>query len=147
MPYALIPDGYSLKKVTKAQKSALDEHNRSKAIEKLAGTAGSPILLLVVIAAGLAFLASQFKLPDLSITSIFQSAFPQLAAVLGIKGELSEKGKRNLKILFEEGALALDPNATAGLQFLFPVGVIEGKKEQQKADEERLSQILTGLGI
>ena len=147
MPYALIPDGYSLKKVTKLQKKALDEHNRSKAIERLAGTAGSPILLLVVIAAGLVFLASQFRLPDLSITSIFQSAFPQLAAVLGIKGELSEKGKRNLKILFEEGALALDPNATAGLQFLFPVGGIEGKKEQQKEEKESLTQILTGLGI
>ena len=101
MPYALIPDGYSLKKVTKAQKSALDELNRAKAIERFAGTAGSPILLIAVIAVGIFYLASQFKLPSLDIRDTFQAAFPQVAAILGIKGELSAQGAENLRILME----------------------------------------------
>ena len=140
MPYALIPDGYSLKKVTKLQKKALDEHNRSKAIERFAGTAGSPILLIVVIAAGLFFLASQFKLPGIDIKSVFQNAFPQLAAIVGIKGELSEEGARNLLILTEQGALALDPDASVLAQTLFPT-------PEKKAEKKELRELLTGLGI
>ena len=143
MPYALIPDGYSLKKVTKAQKSALDELNRAKAIERFAGTAGSPILLIAVIAVGFFYLASQFKLPSLDIRDTFQAAFPQVAAILGIKGELSAEGAENLRILMEEGALALNPDAPVLMQTLFPVGGIRGKTEEATARKEQL----TGLGV
>ena len=138
MPYALIPDGYSLKKVTKAQKSALDELNRAKAIERFAGTAGSPILLIAVIAVGIFYLASQFKLPSLDIRDTFQAAFPQLAAIVGIKGTLSDEGAENLLILMEEGALALDPDAPVLMQTLFPT---PEKKAEKKEMKERLKEL------
>jgi hypothetical protein len=96
MPYALIPDGYSLKKVTKAQKSALDELNRAKAIERF--------------------------------------------AIVGIKGTLSDEGARNLLILTEQGALALDPDASVLAQTLFPT-------PEKRAEKKEISELLTGLGL
>jgi hypothetical protein len=140
MPYALIPDGYSLKKVTKAQKSALDEHNRSKAIERFAGTAGSPIFLLVVIAAGLFYLASQFKLPGIDIRDAFQAAFPQLSAVLGIKGELSQEAFDKITTLINEGAIAYDPNASVLAQTLFPT-------PEKRAEKKEMKEQLKELGL
>ena len=47
MPYALIPDGYSLKKVTKLQKEAVNAHNRHENILKLLGNEKVPGLSLV----------------------------------------------------------------------------------------------------
>jgi len=140
MPYALIPDGYSLKKVTKLQKKALDEHNRSKAIERFAGTAGSPILLIVVIAAGLFFLASQFKLPGIDIRQAFQAAFPQLAAIVGIKGELSDEAARKIQILVNEGAIAYDPDASVLAQTLFPT-------PEKRAEKKEMKEQLKELGL
>jgi hypothetical protein len=140
MPYALIPDGYSLKKVTKAQKSALDEHNRAKAVARFAGTAGSPILLLVVIAAGLFYLASQFKLPGIDIRDTFQAAFPQLSAILGIKGELSQEAFDKIMTLIDEGAVAYDPNASVLAQTLFPT-------PEKRAEKKEIKEQLRELGL
>ena len=133
MPYALIPDGYTLKKVTKAQKEALDQHNRAQAIRRFTGSQNSSVILLVALAVGLYFIAKQFKLPNLDIKSVFQQAFPQLAAILGIKGELSAKGAQNMQTLLEEGALALDADASVLMQTLFPVGGVKGKIEELQA--------------
>ena len=45
MPYALIPDGYTLKKVTKLQKEAVNAHNRHENILKLLGNEKVPGLV------------------------------------------------------------------------------------------------------
>ena len=35
MVYALVPDGYALKKVSKQQKEAVDKHNSNEAVQAL----------------------------------------------------------------------------------------------------------------
>ena len=45
MPYALIPDGYSLKKVTKLQKRAVDEKRRHDNVMAFLGNETTPLLI------------------------------------------------------------------------------------------------------
>ena len=45
MPYALIPDGYSLKKVTKLQKQAVNDKRRHDDVVAFLSNDGTPALL------------------------------------------------------------------------------------------------------
>jgi len=54
MPYALIPDGYSLKKVTKLQKQALNDKRRH---DNVVAFINNPELMKQIIITGFAFLA------------------------------------------------------------------------------------------
>ena len=45
MPYALIPDGYSLKKVTKLQKQALTDKRRHDNVVALLNNPNTPIIV------------------------------------------------------------------------------------------------------
>ena len=45
MPYALIPDGYSLKKVTKLQKDAVSSKRRHDNMEALLGNPNTPLVV------------------------------------------------------------------------------------------------------
>ena len=45
MPYALIPDGYSLKKVTKAQKEAVDAKRRHDNVSALLNNPNTPVVI------------------------------------------------------------------------------------------------------
>ena len=45
MPYALIPDGYSLKKVTKLQKQALNDKRKHDNVEALLNNSNTPLLV------------------------------------------------------------------------------------------------------
>ena len=54
MPYALIPDGYSLKKVTKLQKQALSDKRRH---DNVVAFINNPELMKQIIITGVAFLA------------------------------------------------------------------------------------------
>ena len=54
MPYALIPDGYSLKKVTKLQKQALNDKRRH---DDVLAFIANPELMKQIIISGVAFLA------------------------------------------------------------------------------------------
>ena len=56
MPYALIPDGYSLKKVTKAQKQALTDKRRH---DNVVAFIENPELLKQIIITGAAFLIAK----------------------------------------------------------------------------------------
>jgi citrate lyase synthetase len=51
MPYALIPDGYSLKKVTKLQKQAVNEKRRHDDVVAILSNENTPLVLAGVIAA------------------------------------------------------------------------------------------------
>ena len=54
MPYALIPDGYSRKKVTKLQKQALNDKRRH---DNVVAFINNPELMKQIIITGFAFLA------------------------------------------------------------------------------------------
>jgi hypothetical protein len=54
MPYALIPDGYSLKKVTKLEKQAVDSKRRH---DNVVTVLNNPEIIKQIIVAGVAFLA------------------------------------------------------------------------------------------
>ena len=51
MPYALIPDGYSLKKVTRLQKDAVSEKRRHDDVVALLNNENTPLVLAGVVTA------------------------------------------------------------------------------------------------
>ena len=63
MPYALIPDGYSLKKVTKLQKQAVNEKRRHDDVVALLNNENTPLVV-----GGVGLLAATPLLLDLIIT-------------------------------------------------------------------------------
>ena len=72
MPFALIPDGYKLQKVTKLQKEAVDKFYRSQNVDSfLDGQASGELVKAVAIVVTpviLAALAKQVDLGDLDIS-------------------------------------------------------------------------------
>jgi len=69
MSYALVPDGYALKKVTKQQKEVVDKHNSNEAVQSFFDGPASGELVkaiaLVVTPIILIALAKQgFEVPD-----------------------------------------------------------------------------------
>ncbi len=83
MPYALVPDGFDLQKVTKQQKEAVDKHNSNEAIQAFFDGPASGELVkavaIVVTPIVLAALAKQIDLPDFDITSFIDD---QLSKIL-----------------------------------------------------------------
>ena len=83
MPYALVPDGYKLEKVTKAQKEAVEQFASTNATAAfLAGPASGELVKAVAIVVTpivLAALAKQVDLPDFNVTSFLNE---QLSKVL-----------------------------------------------------------------
>ncbi len=72
MPFALIPEGYKLQKVTKLQKEAVDKFYSSKNIDSfLDGQASGELVKAVAIVVTpivLAALAKEIDVPDFNIT-------------------------------------------------------------------------------
>ena len=56
MPYALIPDGFTLKKVTKQQQDAVNRHRRHENVEALIN---NPEIIKQIIITGVALLAAR----------------------------------------------------------------------------------------
>ena len=88
MAYALIPDGYSLKKVTKLQKQAVNEKRRHDDVVALLGNETTPILI-----GGVALAA----LTPILITLILQLLEEQGAVIsnaqkAGVKAALASGG-------------------------------------------------------
>ena len=83
MPYALVPDGYKLEKVTKAQQEAVDRFASTTATTAfLSGPASGELVKAVAIVVTpivLAALAKQVDLPDFNVTSFLNE---QLSKVL-----------------------------------------------------------------
>jgi len=95
MPFALIPEGYKLQKVTKLQKEAVDKFYSSKNIDSfLDGQASGELVKAVAIVVTpivLAALAKQVNLPDFNITEFIDK---QLEKIPGL--DLSALGNFNL---------------------------------------------------
>jgi len=93
MPYALVPEGYKLQKVTKQQKEAVDKHVSNEAVQAfLDGPASGELVKAVAIVVTpivLAVLAKQIDLPD--VTSFLDK---QLEKVPGL--DLSALGEFSL---------------------------------------------------
>jgi len=82
MPFALIPDGFKLQKVTKLQKEAIDRYNSSKNIEAFfEGPASAELVKAVAIVVTpivLAALAKQVDLPDFNITEFIDKQLEKI---------------------------------------------------------------------
>ena len=95
MPYALIPDGYTLKKVTKLQKQAVNDKRRNDDVVAFLSNDGTPALL-----GGTALLA---------LTPFIIDTFKSALEVENII--LSDEQKDKLKTAFE---IALVSNPITG---------------------------------
>ena len=95
MPFALIPEGYELKKVTKLQKEAVDKFYTSQNVDSfLDGQASGELVKAVAIVVTpivLAALAKQVDLPDFNITEFIDK---QLEKIPGL--DLSALGSINI---------------------------------------------------
>jgi hypothetical protein len=95
MPFALIPDGYKLQKVTKLQKEAVDKFYSSKNIDSfLDGQASGELVKAVAIVVTpivLAALAKQVDLPDFNVTDFIDKQLEKLPGL-----DLSSLGQFNL---------------------------------------------------
>ena len=95
MPFALIPDGYKLQKVTKLQKEAVDKFYSSKNIDSfLDGQASGELVKAVAIVVTpivLAALAKQVDLPDFNVTDFIDKQLEKIPAL-----DLSALGQFNL---------------------------------------------------
>ena len=82
MPFALIPDGYELKKVTKLQKEAVDKFYTSQNVDSfLDGQASGELVKAVAIVVTpivLAALAKQVDLPDFNITEFIDKQLEKI---------------------------------------------------------------------
>ena len=82
MPFALIPDGYKLQKVTKLQKEAVDSFYRSQNVDSfLEGQASGELVKAVAIVVTpivLAALAKQVDLPDFNITDFIDKQIEKI---------------------------------------------------------------------
>ena len=82
MPFALIPEGYELKKVTKLQKEAVDKFYTSQNIDSfLDGQASGELVKAVAIVVTpivLAALAKQVDLPDFNITEFIDKQLEKI---------------------------------------------------------------------
>ena len=85
MPFALIPEGYELKKVTKLQKEAVDKFYTSQNVDSfLDGQASGELVKAVAIVVTpivLAALAKQVDLGDFNITEFIDE---QIAKIPGL---------------------------------------------------------------
>ena len=69
MPYGLIPDGYTLKKITKQQENALKQKRRHDNVEAFVSNPGAPflvggVLFTGVLSAIVAAIIIELDLPD-----------------------------------------------------------------------------------
>ena len=129
MPYALIPDGYTLKKVNKGELEAVNRHNRAQAIRRFTGSRNSSVILVVASAIGLFFLSKQIKIPNFDLIGSFAQAFPQLSAALGIERELTAAQAATIRSWFTEGA---GPDASGFMQRIFPTPEEKAARKGEK---------------
>ena len=88
MPYALIPDGFTLKKVTKAQEQAVNSKRRH---DNMVATINNPEIIKTLIVTGIGYLAvkeGQEALQDLkdlgaNISQDVEDAYTKKRAVKG----------------------------------------------------------------
>ena len=134
MPYALIPDGFTLKKVTPQQLEAVNRHNRALAIRRFTGSQNSSVIFIVAAAVGLFFVAKQIKIPSFNVLDSFAQTFPQLSAALGIprKTDMTPEQVARILSLIEKGA---GPDESALLRLFYPTPEEKAKRGESPFQE------------
>jgi len=122
MAYALVPEGYTLKKVNKEQKEALSEFTQAQTLRRLAAAPNSGVIVVTAVGVGLYLLSKQFYIPNFRLTDILLNLIPGVSV-----GELSPEQSATIQRLFKEGA---GPDASAIMQLAFPT------PEQREAGKE-----------
>ena len=93
MPFALVPDGFKLQKVTKLQKEAIDKYNSNKNIEAFfEGPASAELVKAVAIVVTpivLAALAKQIDLPDVNASDLIDKALAAVNVDLSALGQFN----------------------------------------------------------
>jgi len=102
MPFALVPEGFKLEKLSKQQQEALDNFNNKEILKTLAGSGSAGIAVLTVGVIVVYALYKGVKFPSLDIVQSFATGFPQLSALLGIKRELSDEQADTLRKILED---------------------------------------------
>jgi len=140
MPYALIPDGFTLKKVNQGELEAVNRHNRALAIRRFTGSQNSSVIFIVAAAVGLFFVAKQIKIPGFNVLDSFAAAFPQLSAVFGIarKTDMTPEQAAKIKSWVIEGA---GPDAPVLMQLFFPT------PEDKAAKKEGRESLFRKFGV
>jgi len=133
MAYVLVPEGFKLQKVTKAEKVAIDDYNRAELFKQFASAPNSGVIFIIAALIGIYFLAKELKIPGFNLKDTLLNLIP------GVKvGELTPEQADTLRTMFREGALAVDADASALAQIAFPT------PEQKTA---RDAGVFGGFGI
>ena len=119
MPYALIPDGYSLKKVTKLQKQALTDKRRHDNVMALLNNENTPLVVGGLVAG---FFAVQ------TTNSVIASLEERL-------GALSE----DVKEAVEEGVAKVEKELVTDPKNWFERKIDLGKKRLEELDITQLA--------
>ena len=119
MPYALIPDGYSLKKVTKAQKQAVDAKRRHDDVVAILNNENTPLVVGGLVAG---FFAVQ------TTNSVIASLEERL-------GALSE----DVKEAVEEGVAKVEKELVTDPKNWFERKIDLGKKRLEELDITQLA--------
>ena len=116
MPYALIPEGFTLKKVTKAQEDAVKDHRRHEDVKTFLGNETTPVLV-----GGIAIA---------TLTPALVTIFLGLLKEQGVTVDDAQRAA------IEAGLVAIGPVGWA---------ILLGKKAREKTEENGLPDWFTGI--
>ena len=111
MPFALVPEGFELKKVTKLQKQAVDKYYRSKSIDTFLANPQAIIFISGLVATYLGARASAEVLSDLKDKgiAITESAKDSITETLTKKRDVGAPVGISIEDILEEGLSRLNP--------------------------------------
>ena len=111
MPFALVPEGFELKKVTKLQKQAVDKYYRSKSIDTFLANPEALIFVSGLVATYLGARASAQVLSDLKDKgiAITESAKDSIEETLTKKRDVGAPVGISIEDILEEGLKRLNP--------------------------------------
>tara|TARA_Y100000004_G_scaffold37772_1_gene40494 strand:- start:96 stop:437 length:342 start_codon:yes stop_codon:yes gene_type:complete len=111
MPFALVPEGFELKKVTKLQKQAVDKYYRSNSINTFLANPQSIIFISGIVATYLGTKAAADVLADLKDKgiAITESAKDSITETLTKKRDVGAPVGISIEDIIEEGLSRLNP--------------------------------------
>ncbi len=111
MPFALVPEGFELKKVTKLQKKAVDKYYRSKSIDTFLANPQAIIFISGLVATYLGTKAAADVITDLKDKgiAITDSAKESIENTLTKKRDVGAPVGISIEDILEEGLSRLNP--------------------------------------
>ena len=111
MPFALVPEGFELKKVTKLQKQAVDKYYRSKSIDTFLANPQAIIFISGLVATYLGTKAAADALKDLKDKgiAISDAAKDSITETLTKPRDVGAPVGISIEDILEEGLSRLNP--------------------------------------